>query len=93
MCNYEKSIWSESEETLDSTTGVVASAILTGIGYTRLKENLAAVKVKCMSLNTYNKLHENVTAAFQEIAEDCMNAVAKEEHALALERNNVIDGT
>lgn len=93
MCNYESSIWSEPapKEYLDANTGAVAGAILTGTGYTQLKENLSALDVKCMSGKTFRTLHEKIADGFAKAAEDSMNTAAEEERQLAIERNEVIN--
>lgn len=60
MCNFENFVWSEpsSEETLDVNIGAVAGALLTGGGFTQLRESCAAMNIKCMGRKTYEKAHE-----------------------------------
>lgn len=94
MCNYEAAIWSEapSEKSLNVNTGAVAGAILIGVGYTQMKENLAALDIKCMASKTYQVQHDIVAEGFAKAAEDSMNAAAAEERSLALQNNEIING-
>lgn len=94
MCNFESNIWSEppSEERLDINTEAVAGCILTDTGFTQLQESCAAMDIQCMDRKTYEKQHAIVTDAFATAAEKSMQAAAEEERALALERNETING-
>lgn len=94
MCNFESAVWSEPppEESLDVNVGAVVGGILTGTGYTQLKESCAAMNVQCMARKTYEKIHETAAETFAKIAEESMIEAANEERELALQHNETING-
>lgn len=94
MCHYKDSVWSEPEDDarLDINDSAVAGTIITGIGYSQLKELLGTMDIPCMTDKTYESHHEKVGENFAHAAENEMRIAGEEERRLAIQRNDVIDG-
>lgn len=94
MCNYESSVWSKlpPQERLDANAGIVEGAILTGIGYTQIQQNLVALDIKCIAPKIYQNFHDIIAEGFAKAAEESMNTATEEERSLAIQCNDVING-
>ncbi|XP_036149752.1 uncharacterized protein LOC118647911 [Monomorium pharaonis] len=94
MCNYEAYFWShpQKDDTLNINSAAVAGTITTGIGFAQLQELHAAMNLFCMSEPTYIKYRDQIIDEFQKTAMESMKKAGELERALALERNDVING-
>lgn len=91
MCNLKTIITSEKQEpaTIPLNKVAVKATIETGIGYTQLAELAASLEIPCLSVNTYNKYNETLSADIKGSSWDEMWLAGLEEKKLALELGDV----
>jgi hypothetical protein len=96
MCHARENVWTED----DSADGVninfsaVAGVMSSGGGFNQMEEILTATDIPCMSNRSYKKYHDRVCDWWEQTASQEMEAAAKTEAAIAIEKGNIdTDGT
>lgn len=78
-------------ELMDINHGAVSGAIMTGSGYSNLKELVASMDLPLIPQSTYNTCHENIAKMWKTAAESSMKEAGKAEAEAAVLHGNVSD--
>ncbi|KAJ8896181.1 hypothetical protein PR048_001524 [Dryococelus australis] len=93
MCNITRTVHTEppgqEADSLNVNALAVSGMIATGSGYSQLEEICAALNMSCISRDTWNTYHDQVSEAIHATAWELLTEVAKEEAALAKEVGEV----
>lgn len=91
VCGSTEKIYSEDPEFkgLNINTSITSAILNTGQGYSQLEEFCGILNMPCMSLPTYQQMHEEVSKNIFNVSFEEMKKAGQEEAKIAIENRDV----